>query len=242
MKYLISLIFGLMVGAALFAMGLLYNPFFVDRALSPLTVTDAEVIVLNYSKVPAESIAYTNDGESLHAPHPENVLQLWEASISMTSAMATVLRDARGQVAGVGIKFSSNSESTNLLHGQALANSVWYIYLPEQGSMFMHQSENYWPFFREVAFPAWRSSANNWRGTWLSDMTVGPGALGIAAVSGGSGRFRGLEMNGLESMSVRAFSADTGLISAQGRLIIEIPEPEAYWEEETYPEDEASSP
>ena len=73
-------------------------------------------------------------------------------------------------------------------------------------------------------------------------MTVGPGALGIAAVSGGSGRFRGLEMNGLESMSVRAFSADTGLISAQGRLIIEIPEPEAYWEEETYPEDEASSP
>ncbi len=30
-------------------------------------------------------------------------------------------------------------------------------------------------------------------------------------------------MDGVESMSVRAFSADIGLVSSQGRLIIEMP-------------------
>ena len=38
-----------------------------------------------------------------------------------------------------------------------------------------------------------------------------------------SGEFAGLEMEALESLSVRAFSADTGFVSAEGRLLIELP-------------------
>ena len=224
MKYVVSLLLGLVVGAALFVTGLFYNPFIADRGLSPLSVTNAEVITLNFANVPAESIAYTNDGESLHEPYPEKVLQLWEAPIRSTSAMATVMRDARGRVAGIGVKFSSDSESTRLLKGEAIIDSAWYVYLPEHGSLFIEQTENYFPFVREVAFPAWRSSASSWRGNWLGDLTVGPGALGTAAVTGGSGRVKGLRMEGVESMSVRAFSADIGLISSDGRLIIEMPE------------------
>jgi hypothetical protein len=223
MKYIVSLLLGLVVGVALFVAGLFYNPFIADRGLSPLSVTNAEVITLNFANVPAESIAYTNDGESLHAPHPEKILQLWEAPIRSTSALATVMRDARNQVAGIGVKFSSDSESTRLLNGEVIVDSVWYVYLPDHGSLFIEQTENYFPFVREVAFPAWRSSASSWRGAWLGDLTVGPGALGTAAVTGGSGRFKGLRMNGVESMSVRAFSADIGLVSSRGRLIIEMP-------------------
>lgn len=224
MKYVVSLLLGLLIGAALFVAGLLFNPFIANRGLSPLSVTDAEVITLNFANVPAESIAYTNDGESLHDPYPEKVLQLWEAPIRSTSAMATVMRDARNQVAGIGVKFSSDSESTRLLKGQAIVDSVWYVYLPEHGSLFIQQTENYFPFVREVAFPAWRSSANSWRGSWLGDLTAGPGALGTAAVTGGSGRVKGLRMEGVESMSVSAFSADIGLVSSEGRLMIEMPE------------------
>ncbi len=224
MKYVVSLLLGLVIGAALFVAGLLFNPFIANRGLSPLSVTDAEVITLNFANVPAESIAYTNDGESLHDPYPEKVLQLWEAPIRSTSAMATVMRDARNQVAGIGVKFSSDSESTRLLKGQAIVDSVWYVYLPEHGSLFIQQTENYFPFVREVAFPAWRSSANSWRGSWLGDLTAGPGALGTAAVTGGSGRVKGLRMEGVESMSVSAFSADIGLVSSEGRLMIEMPE------------------
>lgn len=224
MKYMIALVLGLLVGAALFAVGMLHNPFIADRGLSPLSVTDAEVITLNFSAAPSESIVYTNDGESMQKPNPEKVLQLWEAPIRRTSATAVVMHDGRNRVAGIGVKFVSDSESTRLLHGEAIVDSVWYLYLPEHGSMFMQQTENYFPFVREVAFPAWRSSANNWRGSWLGDLTAGPGALGTAAVSGGSGRVSGLEMEAVESLSAQAFSSDTGLIAADGRLIIEIPD------------------
>lgn len=223
MKYIVSLLLGFVVGVALFAAGLMFNPFIADRSVSPLSVTDAEVMTLNFDNVPAESIVYTNDGESVQAPYPEKVLQLWEAPIRMTSAMATVMRDARNQVAGIGVKFMSNSESTRLLHGEAIVDSVWYVYLPEHGSMFIEQTENYFPLIREVAFPAWRSSANSWRGSWFGDLTAGPGALGTAKVSGGSGRLEGLSMEGVESMTVRAFSADAGLVSADGRLIVAMP-------------------
>jgi Tfp pilus assembly protein PilZ len=224
MKYVVSLLLGLVVGAALFVAGLIYNPFIAARGLSPLSVTNAETITLSFANVPAESIAYTNDGESLHNPHPERVLQLWEPPIRSTSAMATVMRDARGRVAGIGVKFSSDSESTRLLKGEAIIDSAWYVYLPEHGSLFIEQTENYFPLIREVAFPAWRSSASSWRGNWLGDLTVGPGALGTAAVTGGSGRVKGLRMEGVESISVRAFSADVGLVSSEGRLIIAMPE------------------
>ena len=223
MKYIIALVIGLIVGIVIFVAGLLYSPFIVDRGLSPLAVTEAEVITLNFANVPAESIAYTNNGESLQQPHPEKIAQLWEAPIRMTSAMTTVMRDARNQVAGIGVKFMSHSESTRLLNGEAIADSVWYVYLPQHGSLFIEQTENYFPFGREVAFPALRNSGNSWRGNWLGDLTVGPGALGTAAVMGGTGRLAGLQMEGLESMTVQAFSADYGLVSSEGRLIIELP-------------------
>ena len=224
MKYVVTLILGLMIGAAIFAVGIVYNPFTGDRVLSPLSVTDAQVIVLQFSPVPAESIVYTNNGESVPSPYPEKVSQLWEAPIRKTSAMATIMRDARNQPAGIGLKISSLSESTDLLRGKAIIDSIWYIYTPQHGSMFIQQTENYLPFVQEVAFPAWRSSANSWRGTWIGNTTSGPGALGTAAVSGGSGRVKGLDLDGVETLTVRAFSADTGFVAAEGQVLIELPE------------------
>jgi hypothetical protein len=178
MKYVVALVLGLIIGAAILAVGVVYNPFTVDRVLSPLSVTEAQVIVLKFSRVPAESLVYTNNGDSVPSPYPEKVLQLWEAPIRKTSAMATVMRDARNQPAGIGIKISSLSESTHLLRGEAIVDSIWYVYAPQHGSMFIQQTENYLPFVREVAFPAWKSAANSWRGTWMGNMTSGPGALG----------------------------------------------------------------
>ncbi len=224
MKYMIALLLGVVAGVALFVVGLVNNPFIGDRGLSPLSVTDSRVMALNFSSVPSDSIVFTNDGESVHPPHPEKVLQLWEAPIRLTSTRATVLRDARDQVAGIGVKFTSQSESTKLLNGEAITNSVWYIYLPQQGSLFVQQTENYWGFLSDVGFTAWRSAGNNWRGTWLGDLTSGPGALGTASVSGGAGELATLETEAVESLTVRAFSADTGFVSAEGRLLIEMPQ------------------
>ena len=224
MKYVVSLLLGMIVGAVLFALALIYNPFSGDARPSPLSVTDAETIVLSYTAVPAESLAFTNDGESLQQPHPPKVPQLWEPRVRQTSAMVAVMHDARGAPVGIGVKLSSRSESTDLLRGDAIVDSVWHIYLPEDGSLFIGQSENYWEFLRQVAFSAWRSSANTWRGVWVDDITAGPGALGTAYAFGSSGRLRNLDMEAVESLTVQAFSSDLGFISAEGRLIIALPD------------------
>jgi hypothetical protein len=224
MKHVIALVLGMIVGAVLFVAALIYNPLSGDTKLSPLSVTDAEVISLSYTAVPSESLVYTNDGESLQQPHPAKVPQLWEPPVRLTSATVAVMHDARGTPAGIGVKLASRSESTELLRGDAILDSAWYIYLPEDGSLFIGQSENHWDFLRKVAFPAWRSSANTWRGSWVGDLTSGPGVLGTAYAFGASGRLRGLDMEAVESLSVQAFSSDQGFISAEGRLIIALPE------------------
>lgn len=224
MKYVIALLLGIAAGAVLFGLALIYNPFAGDSRVSPLSVTDAEIISLSYSVVPSESIVYTNNGESTQAPHPPKVPQLWEAPVRQTGALIAVMNNARGEPAGIGVKLSSRSERSRLLSGEAFVDSVWYIYLPDRGGLFLGQTENYWHFLRQVAFPAWRSGANTWRGTWSGDVTAGPGVLGTAYAYGTSGRLRGLEMEASESLSVQAFSSDTGFISAEGRLAIALPE------------------
>ncbi|MDH3612526.1 MAG: hypothetical protein OEU90_00175 [Gammaproteobacteria bacterium] len=223
MKYLISLFLGMVVGAAALAALLYFNPFTAQNSLSPLSVTDNELISLNYSAVAADALIFTNDGESQVAPYPAKVLQLWEPPIRKTVAMATVLADSRNQAVGIGIKFSSDSESTNILNGKALVDSVWHIYLPGRGSLFVEQSENYWSYLREIVVPAHWSSGDNWRGIWNGNITSGPGALGTARVVGGSGEFSGLNTEGVESFAAKAYSVEQGPVAISANLAIEIP-------------------
>lgn len=223
MKYAISLLVGLLCGAALFTFGLFNNPFAAERSLSPLSVSDSAVTSLGFTRVPAKSIAYTNNGESRIEPHPKSIAELWNAPVRLTDAMLTELHNARGETIGIGVKFSSRSEKTRILQGKALVDSVWYVYMPDQGSLFIEQSENYWPFIQDVFFPAYRNSANSWKGTWFGDLTDGPGALGIARVTGVSGAFQGKIMEAVESMDVRAYSTSKGPVSAEGRLLIALP-------------------
>jgi hypothetical protein len=223
MKYLISLLLGVAVGVAVFLALLFYNPLTSRNKLSPLSVSEHELVNLNYSTVAADSLIYANDGESLVAPYPAKVLQLWEAPIRKTDALATVLRDSRNQIAGIGVKFSSDSESTNVLNGEALVDSVWHIYLPGRGSFFIEQKENYWGYLREVVVPAYWSSGDNWRGHWNGSVTAGPGALGTSRVVGGSGEFVTLESVGVESLVAKAYSVDQGPVAITGELSIEIP-------------------
>jgi hypothetical protein len=223
MKYLISMTIGMLTGAVAFLALLYYNPLLATTTLSPLSVTDNQLMTLNYSAVAEDSLMYTNDGESLVDPYPEKVLQLWEPPIRLTEALVTVLADGRQQPAGIGIKFMSDSEQTRLLHGEALVDSAWHIYLPGRGSLFVEQTENHWSFLREIVVPARWSNANSWRGTWHGNVTMGPGALGTARVVGGSGEFSGVESDAVESWSAKAYSVEQGPVAMTGQLNIEIP-------------------
>jgi hypothetical protein len=223
MKYFVSLLVGIVVGIALFAIGFYSNPFMNQTTISPLAVTNDQVIDLSFSAVPQEGIIYTNDGESVPLPHPKRVAKLLEPTVSDTRIFVTELQDGSGDLAGIGIKFSSESEQTRLFKGEALANSVWHIYLPGKGTMLIDQTENYWPYIREVRIPARLSSGENWRGSFHGIMTNGPSALGTARVSGGSGLYSNLESEAVESLTARGYSAIQGPISMTGTLTITLP-------------------
>ena len=225
MKYLISLVVGMVVGAAAFLALLYYNPMTSQNKLSPLSVSDNDVITFNYSAVATDALVFTNDGKSTVAPYPSKVQQLWEPTVRLTDTMATVLRDSRNQPVAIGIKFSSRSESTRILNGKAIIDSAWHIYVPGQGSLFVEQRENYWGYLREIVVPAYRSSGDSWRGNWNGTITSGPGALGTARVIGGSGEFADLEPAGVESLSAKAYSVKHGPVAVDGTLADELPAP-----------------
>ncbi len=223
MKYLVSLLIGVVTGAALLLLGLYFNPFNGQTSVSPLAVTDARVVEYSFSAVPGDGLLYTNNGDSTVKPHPAGVDELWEPAIDATELWVTLLQSSRGNPAGIGIKFSSKSEQTRLLNGQALANSVWHIYLPGQGTLLIDQTEDYWNYLREVVVPARLGSSGSWRGTFNRIMTVGPGSLGTARVTGGSGLYTDLTSESVESLSASAYSADSGPVAFNGRLTIALP-------------------
>lgn len=220
MKYVIALLLGILAGAALLLAGMYFNPFAARQSLSPVAVSDDMLAVLDYSLAPSESILFTNDGESLRKPYPLKVQELWEPAIQKTWVTVTELTNARGEPAGVGIKFSSESENSRPLRGEALVDSVWQIYVPGRGTLVVHQVENYWALLRDIVVPARWSSSDSWRGNWHGSVTMGPGALGTGRVVGGSGEFAGVSAEAMESVNATVYSALEGPVAMKGSLTI----------------------
>ncbi len=222
MKYFVALVAGVLTGGAAAVLFVLMNPLTSPPALSPLAVSQNQLMMLKYSRVPADAILFTNNGDSRVRPSPAGVAQLWELAIEDTSIAVLPLTDVRGEQVGLGIKFSSLSESTRLFNGEANVDSAWHVILPGKGSLFMGQRENYFDFLRQVVLPAHWGSGRNWKGQWRQNLTSGPGTLGTASVTGGSGAFDGLVTDGVETHVARAYSARIGPVAVEGELMIEL--------------------
>jgi len=223
MKYLVSLLVGMLLGASIFVAGMYYNPFSERQTVSPLAMTDDEHLDVTYTAVPRETILYTDNGESIINTHPDRVAELWEPAIVDTRIAVNLLTDSRGESVGLGIKFSSDSEQTKLISSQVLVNSAWHIYVPGRGTLFVDQIENYWSYLREVVVPARWSSGDNWKGSFFRIMTQGPNALGTGRVTGGDGNFAGISGEAVESLTAQAYSAIDGPVSMHGSLTITLP-------------------
>ena len=224
MKYVVAFLAGLTTGALMLALLMYYNPFGATTTVSPLAVTDQRLMALQFSAVPSDMLLFTNDGESTSRPYPEGAPELWEAPVRDTRVFVTQLSDSRGAAAGIGIKFSTNSEDTRLLNSDAFVDSAWHIFLPGRGTLFIDQRENYWSYLRDLVVRARMNSANAWRGAWSGVTTVGPNALGTARVAGGQGAFSGLDSEAVESLNATAYSADSGPVAVDGSLTVALPD------------------
>jgi hypothetical protein len=213
---------GIAAGVALAALVVYHIPA-AQKTPAPVDVGDRGQLSLDFSAVVEDTILYTNDGDSAIAPHPRGALELWEPTIDKTSLLVTTLRNMNGESVGLGIKFVSLSEETKILNGEYLANSVWYVYLPGRGTLLVQQSEDYFEFMRDIVVTAHWSSANSWRGNWRGMLTSGPDPLGNARVYGGSGEFRDVETEAIETLTASAYSAVDGPVAVEGRLLLELP-------------------
>ena len=223
MKYLIALLLGVATGVCVLAAVLYFNPFADPERVSPLAVTESNLMGLSFSVVPSESLVTTNDGDSIVEMHPDRVQQLWEQTVRKSQAMVTILTDRLGEPIGIGVKISSISEDTRITNSEILVDSVWQVYLPGRGSFFVDQTENYWSYIHDIVIPARWSSSNSWRGNWRNVMTVGPNALGTARVTGASGEFAGLKTEAAEALVAKAFSIDGGPVAITGSLTVALP-------------------
>lgn len=221
MKFLLTLLLGAVSGALLALLILLNNPV-AGEMLSPLAVSGQAQFSLNFSAVAQDSIALTNNGEQPVTPKPGKISQLWEKPIRKSNVLVTYLRDGRGNPIGLGIKYSSLSEQTRPLQGEIVVDSVWHVVLPARGTLMVGQTENYWNYVREVMLPAYWSSADSWKGKWHGTLSSGPGALGTAYVYGGSGRFKDVDAEAVETVSASAYSAKHGPVAVEGQLLIEV--------------------
>ena len=224
MKYLVSLLVGIIAGAGAFVLLLYNNPFAVKQTISPLAVTNLPVLSLAYSAAPADAVVYTNDGESMSRPYPEGAPELWEHTVNDSSVLATTLLDSRGQPAGFGVKFLTDSEDTRILNSEAIADSAWHLYVSGRGTLFIDQRENFWSYLRDVVIKASLNSADSWRGAWIGVMTSGPNPIGTARVVGGNGAFAGLDSEAVESLNATAYSAGKGPVAIEGNLVITVPD------------------
>ena len=221
MKYVLSLLAGLVLGALLVAAALYYNPLVRENTRVPLTATPGASVEAFY-RTAAGTVARTGPTDGLLAPVPAEAETLWEPALAGTEARVLVLSDVDGRPLGFGVRFATLDAGTRPLTGELLANSVWNLHLAGRGSLFVHGLDNLWPLARAVLVPAWRAEDGTWQGQFAGDLTVGPRPSRVAVMTGGSGVFAGTRGEARESIVAEAYSLRDGRLEAEGSLLVAI--------------------
>jgi len=214
---------GIFVGIFLFLQAIYLNPLTGRDSVSPLTLSPHQMLELHFSTalddnrlVPAQE----TNGTVLSTP---TTVEFSEPTLRDTTVFLTILKDTTDHAAGLGIKMLSKSETTSLIKGAAITNSIWHIYLPASGTIMIDQTENYWAYIRDIVIPAHLASDKSWQGTFHRITTTGPKPQGTANVSGGNGLFENLNTSASESLTVARYLAGTGQVTMDGNLKIVIP-------------------
>lgn len=215
MKYLITLVIGLVFGAAM-AAGLLYiNPLTMAAGSSLPEADD----VYTYASPITSEIAFASDGLSRLSSRPDDVPDLWETAIVKSALSLVVLRDRSGSPIGLASRVSYPAETTELLTTGVILNDDWLVSLPDSGSFFVSSQANWWPFLKDTLIPIWYFD-QPWSGSRVIDPTVGPDTSGHGIVTGATGAFAGRFGRATEHYDVHEFDDRVGpaIMSAQLRI------------------------
>ncbi len=146
MKYLLTLLIGVLLGAACAGALVYFNPL-IDGGASP-------------QNGPAPSMDYALSGDRLLASAHAGLSQLpatvggagalWERGVRGTWLQSFTLTEDDDSVVAVATKLIVPQPSSNLIHTGLLTEDHWLITLPGRGTLSASGTSNVWPLLRDT--------------------------------------------------------------------------------------------
>ena len=208
------------MGALILILGLYFNPLDNQNNMPSLKIFSGNITHLKYSFNPKDILFFADKEKYINKLDPNILNKLNEPALKNTRIIFLPLYDNNNNLEGFGIKISSDSKKTNLLSSQTLANSLWHIYLPKKGSFIFHETENFWPYIKNIIIPAHLDKNNNWHGIYRFITTEGPNLDGSGNTIGGHGIFKSKRGFSQESAEITAYSIENGPTIKIGNLRI----------------------
>jgi hypothetical protein len=209
MKYVVSLLFGLVLGVAVAAAALYFNP--LSRSQSaPLSNPER---TLEY-KLAGSGVWLSTHDDRLDLPVvPRDVPLLYEDGIRGTWLSALALEDKTMPGTIGATRISVPSPESELIRSGLLVEDFWLISVPENGSLFVHAMNNQWPLLRDTVVKVdWLG--RDFAGPAKYDPTRGP-ANGAAEVFGLTGTYRELEGRAREHVMLESYAGGLSAVSGQ---------------------------
>lgn len=227
MKYLLTLLLGMLAGVVLAAAVIWFNPFAGERG-APVTPAGAVTDRWHFDLDAESTPVIAHSGERRLVRRPEAVSELWETPIRGVTSGVIVMRGEDDAIVGVASRVGAWSRDADPLRSGALYDSVWLLSLPGRGLAFVTQREDYWSLLREVAVPsAVRREA--WHGSFETTPAAGPASDGAARVHGASGALDGVQGSLVARYVLGDYDPRVGPTSMTAELLVSLApsEPEA---------------
>lgn len=213
MKYVLSLVFGLLLGVVTALAGLYFNP--LTRGESE--ATDDFDWRLDYGLAPSQSWLFTHDRRLDLPVVPSDAQLLFEQGIRGTMLASMPLADDTGLTHAAATRISVPSSKTEFLRSGLVVEDHWLISVPGRGTLYVHSLNNQWPLLRDTVV----------RVDWLRrqfsagsyEPTSGPAAQG-ADVVGMNGSFAGARGHAHERLTLASYHGS--LESLTGQLMIDL--------------------
>lgn len=213
MRYVVSLLFGLALGAIVAVAGIFFNPLTLNQSTPP---DDAEW-VLNYSLDAEETWLSTHENQLGVPIVPTDVPLLYENGIRGSLMAAMPLKGEPGSASGAGTRISIPSSNSELLKAGVMVEDHWLISVPGSGTLLVHAESNHWPMLRDTLIRV-DLLKRNWKGPGQYDPTLGP-SDGGAEVIGLTGSYRDFHGVGHERISLASYAGSLDPLA--GQLLIQ---------------------
>ena len=155
---------------------------------------------------PHDILAITHGGSLPQAPKPEGMELLTDRNVANQVAVMMKIRDASGEVVGVGSELEWLGEDQKL-------HVYFTIVIPARGTLVSHQQKDYANPELMGLFGKVMESGEPWSGHAPIVGTCGPNADGTGRVIAATGEFEGAGGFMSQTMNFTALDATTGAVA-----------------------------